>query len=82
MKKLFAVTMSAVMALSLTACSSSSNNASADNSSTTNEATADTSGKTVVTLAKENDVISMNTAYATDGMSFEMIVTPLKALKP
>lgn len=81
MKKLFAVTMSAVMALSLTACSSSSDNASADNSSTTNEATADTSGKTVVTLAKENDVISMNTAYATDGMSFEMIAATVEGLE-
>lgn len=83
MKKLFAVTMSAVMALSLTACSSSS--APADDSSSTGTdtetKTADASGNTVVTLAKENDVISMNSSYATDGMSFEVIAMTVEGLE-
>jgi len=36
-------------------------------------------GKTV-TLAKENDVISLNSTYATDGMSFEVIHTMIEGL--
>lgn len=85
MKKLFAATMSAVMTLSLTACSSSnsSSTAASDDASKaadTSETTAE-GNKTVVTLAKENDVVSMDTSYATDGMSFEIIAATVQGLE-
>ncbi|WP_273235255.1 peptide ABC transporter substrate-binding protein [Ileibacterium valens] len=85
MKKLFAATMSAVMTLSLTACSSSNSpsTAASDDASKaadTSETTAE-GNKTVVTLAKENDVVSMDTSYATDGMSFEIIAATVQGLE-
>ncbi len=59
MKKLCKVVMSFALVLSLTACGG-------------NEDTSD-SGKSSITFAKENDVITMNSMTATDGMSFEII---------
>ncbi len=37
--------------------------------------------ESVVTIAKENDVISMDSTYATDGMSFEMIQAVIDGLE-
>ena len=53
MKKLVSVLACALMVFSLAGCGSSKDS---------------TSGKTV-TIAKENDLISMDSTYATDGMS-------------
>lgn len=60
MKKIISTMLVAAMALSLVVgCSSSDDSAS--------------SSSNIVTLAKENDVISMDSMYATDGTSFEAI---------
>ncbi len=89
MKKLLSILTSGALALSLAACSSSSASTSstkgsssaasstADAPSTADGASTTSSGKRV-TLAKENDVISMDTSYATDGMSFEMIAATVE----
>ena len=65
LKKLSVCLCSLIMASSMVACSSS-NNSSSD-------------GKTV-TLAKELDVISMDSSYATDGSSFEAIQATVDGL--
>jgi oligopeptide transport system substrate-binding protein len=75
MKKFFSIACSAAMALSLVACSSSSSTSSDDSASSTS------TGDNYVVLAKENDVISMSSAYATDGMSFEMIAATVEGLE-
>ena len=89
MKKFLTVLTAGTMALSLAACSSSSSSsstgsgqsaASSTASSTAASATNTGTGKRV-TLAKENDVISMDTSYATDGMSFEMIAATIEGLE-
>ena len=87
MKKLLSILTSGALALSLAACSSSSaSTSSTTGSSAAGSSTADAtstssgSGKRV-TLAKENDVISMDTSYATDGMSFEMIAATVEGLE-
>lgn len=80
MKKLLSTATVSVLALALAACSSSSpttsSTASTDASSTASAATGNR-----VTLAKENDVISMDSTYATDGMSFEMIAATVEGLE-
>lgn len=72
MKKLVSAACSALMIVSLAACGGSNDSAKTESSKT---------GSNYVTLAKENDVISMNTAYATDGMSFEMIAATIEGLE-
>lgn len=90
MKKFLTVLTAGAMALSLAACSSSSSSSSAGSSqaassgssSTASTASASSTGSGKrVTLAKENDVISMDTSYATDGMSFEMIAATIEGLE-
>ncbi len=88
MKKLLSVLTAGTMALSLAACSNSSSTtgssaapeSSTGSSAASATATTSSSGKRV-TLAKENDVISMDTSYATDGMSFEMIAATVEGLE-
>lgn len=83
MKKLLSVLTCGAMVFSLAACGSDSKPASSASGSETASSTAGTatgSGKRV-TLAKENDVISMDTSYATDGMSFEMIAATVEGLE-
>lgn len=88
MKKLLSVLTAGTMALSLAACSNSSSTtgssaapeSSTGSSAETTSASAASTGKRV-TLAKENDVISMDTSYATDGMSFEMIAATVEGLE-
>lgn len=65
MKKLVSVLACALMVFSLAGCGSSKDS---------------TSGKTV-TIAKENDLISMDSTYATDGMSLEMIAATVEGLE-
>lgn len=83
MKKLLSTVTVSVLALALAACSSSSpttsSTASTDASSTASAATGNSGNR--VTLAKENDVISMDSTYATDGMSFEMIAATVEGLE-
>lgn len=73
MKKLVSIVCSAMMVLSMAGCSSSSSSASSSSS--------DSSEGVYVTLAKENDVISMNSSYATDGMSLEIINATVEGLE-
>ncbi len=58
MKKILTIVTSFALVLSLAACGGTTDSAD---------------GKKTVTLAKENDVITMNSMTATDGMSFEVI---------
>lgn len=84
MKKLLTVLAAAAMGISLAGCSSSSDTGSADASTAADTADSSTASSTSgkrVTLAKENDVISMDTSYATDGMSFEMIAATIEGLE-
>ena len=57
-----------LLVLSLSACSGGSKGGSTDQ------------GKKVVTFAKENDIVSMDSRYATDGMSFEIIAAITEGL--
>ncbi len=75
MKKFLTVLAAGAMGLSLVACSSGSSTGSAADGSESAG-----SGKRV-SLAKENDVISMDSTYATDGMSFEMIAATIEGLE-
>lgn len=67
MKKFLSLACCSVMAFSLAGCSGSGG----DSSQTGN----------FVNLAKENDVISMDSRYATDGMSFEMLAATIEGLE-
>ena len=67
MKKMLAVMLTAALGLSLVACGDKGG------------AQSNKDGNTIA-LAKENDVISMNTMYATDGMSFEVIHATIDGL--
>lgn len=67
MKKFLSLACCSVMAFSLAGCSGSSGESS--------------SSGNYVNLAKENDVISMDSRYATDGMSFEMIAATIEGLE-
>lgn len=71
MKKFVSAVCTGVVCLSMAACSSGGT-ASSGNSG---------DKKTRITLAKENDVISMDSSYATDGMSFEMIAATVDGLE-
>lgn len=73
MKKFVSAACTGLVCLSMAACGSGGGTAGTDSGSE--------SGKKRITLAKENDVISMNTAYATDGMSFEMIAATVDGLE-
>ncbi len=64
-KKLLVCLCSSVMALSLVACSGTNDSSSDENT---------------VTLAKELDVISMDSSYATDGSSIEAIQATIDGL--
>lgn len=77
MKKVFTAALCSVMAVSLAACGGGTG--STDTGGTSDSG--GTGGDNYVTLAKENDVISMNTTYATDGMSFEMIAATIEGLE-
>ena len=70
MKKFVSAVCTGVVCLSMAACSSGST-----------ASTGESGSKKRVTLAKENDVISMNSSYATDGMSFEMIAATIDGLE-
>ena len=67
MKIFLSLACCSVMAFSLAGCSGSSGESS--------------SSGNYVNLAKENDVISMDSRYATDGMSFEMIAATIEGLE-
>ncbi|WP_288343318.1 ABC transporter substrate-binding protein [uncultured Dubosiella sp.] len=67
MKKFLSLACCSVMTFSLVGCSGSD----AGNSASGN----------YVNLAKENDVISMDSRYATDGMSFEMLASTIEGLE-
>ncbi len=75
MKKLVALIAMFSLTFSLAACGSNEAPAEGgDSAAATEDAAPAASGDGVtVSIAKENDVISMNSMYATDGMSFEMI---------
>ena len=73
MKKFVSAACTGLVCLSMAACGSGGGTGGTDSGSE--------SGKKRITLAKENDVISMNTAYATDGMSFEMIAATVDGLE-
>lgn len=73
MKKIVSSALTGVLCLSLAACSSGT-------SSTDSSTDSSTSGDNRLVLAKENDVISMDSTYATDGMSFEMIAATIDGL--
>ncbi len=89
MKKFLTVLTAGTMALSLAACSSSSSSSSTGSGQSAASSTASSAAASAtntgtgkrVTLAKENDVISMDTSYATDGMSFEMIAATIEGLE-
>ncbi|ONI44120.1 hypothetical protein AN640_05830, partial [Candidatus Epulonipiscium fishelsonii] len=72
MKKMVSIFLTTILMLSVTGCSG-------DNATQTEASTLKHDLKTV-TLAKENDIISLNTMYATDGMSFEVINTMIDGL--
>lgn len=57
------------LVFALTACSAGDKNQGGN-----------TAGKKVVTFAKENDIVSMDSRYATDGMSFEIIAAITEGL--
>lgn len=89
MKKFAAFAWSLAIAASLVGCSrsdTSSSTTSGDTSSdtTTEETTSDDakteSGAKSVAFSKENDVVSMDTSKATDGMSFEMQSATIEGL--
>lgn len=67
MKKFLSLTCSSMMLISLVGCGSGTDTKKSDGN--------------YVTLAKENDVISMDSRYATDGMSFEMIAATVEGLE-
>lgn len=75
MKKLLTVLAASAMGVSLVGCGSNSG------SSSSGQAAAGKDNQVRVTLAKENDIISMDTSYATDGMSFEMIAATVEGLE-
>ena len=72
MKKIIAILLCTAIIFSLVGCSTSSTNKT---TSGTEPSTTTTPSEDAVSvaIAKENDAISMNSMYATDGMSFEMI---------
>ncbi|ONI39588.1 hypothetical protein AN639_06000 [Candidatus Epulonipiscium fishelsonii] len=72
MKKMASIFMATILLLSVTGCGSK-------DTVETDASTSKGDLKTV-TLAKENDIISLNTMYATDGMSFEVINTMIDGL--
>lgn len=77
MKKFAAVAWSAAMALSLVGCagtpaSTDGADTGTKDESTTTDTTKTESGAKSVAFSKENDVVSMDTSKATDGMSFEI----------
>ncbi len=67
MKKLFKSVTIALLVLSLVACSPKGGGGA-------------TGGKKAITFAKENDIASMDSRYATDGMSFEIIAATTEGL--
>ena len=67
MKKFLSLACSSMMLISLVGCGSGTDTKKSDGN--------------YVTLAKENDVISMDSRYATDGMSFEMIAATVEGLE-
>lgn len=83
MKKFLTVLTAGAMGLSLAACSGSApaaGDSKASSAASSAEGTASSSGKRV-TLAKENDAISLDSTYATDGMSLEMIGATIEGLE-
>lgn len=72
MKKYFAVPAVMTLALGLTACSSGSGNTGAKDGEKPAQ---------VLNLSKENDVITMDSTLATDGMSFEVINMCIEGLE-
>ena len=72
MKKYFAVPAVMTLALGLTACSSGSGNAGAKDGEKPAQ---------VLNLSKENDVITMDSTLASDGMSFEVINMCIEGLE-
>ncbi len=74
MKKIISMVAVTAMVVSMLAgCGSSSTSTSTSDSSSSASSSTDSSEPVVVTVAKENDVISMDSMYATDGTSFEAI---------
>lgn len=76
MKKFVSAACTGLVCLSMAACGSGASGSGAAGS---DGGSGDS--KKRITLAKENDVISMNTAYATDGFSFEMIAATVDGLE-
>ena len=86
MKKFLTVLTAGAMGLSLAACSSQPAPSASETSGTKTSASETSGTKTSatgerVTLAKENDAISLDSSYATDGMSFEMIAASVEGLE-
>ena len=70
-KKMLGILCSLITSISLVACSSTSG---------TDTKTGEVSDLKTVTLAKELDIISMDSSYATDGASFEAIHATIEGL--
>ena len=76
MKKLLAIFSVVALMVSLVGCAATepdSSSKSAENTPTSSSEKEGESTEKIVSIAKEVDAISMNSMYATDGMSFESI---------
>ncbi|MFI3206890.1 MAG: peptide ABC transporter substrate-binding protein [Clostridia bacterium] len=84
MKKLLATLSAMVLMLSMVGCAASETESSTSSESTSSESTSSSEessdGEKIVSIAKEVDAISMNSMYATDGMSFETIHNTIDGL--
>lgn len=83
MKKFLTVLAAGAMGVALVGCGSSAPKDSGAPASDATSSTANTSTSTGkrVSLAKENDAISLDSSYATDGMSLEMIAASIEGLE-
>lgn len=73
MKKQFTVLIAAAMGVSLAACGTSPNSSGQSNPAK--------DSPTRLSVAKTTDLITMNSAYAMDGTSFDMIVATIEGLE-
>lgn len=81
MKKYSTISALVVLAMSASACSSGSTASSSAASSGSEPSSTGSTAKQVLNLTKENDVITMDSTLATDGMSFEAINMAIEGLE-
>lgn len=79
MKRIIKLSAASLMSFALAACGGS--NAPASSTADASAEKPSTGGKQVLNLTKENDVITMDSTLATDGMSFEGINMVIEGLE-